>query len=27
VGCPQFPTTLPTLDELIGLQADPSLTF
>jgi len=23
VGCPQFPTTLPTLDELIGLQADP----
>jgi len=23
VGCPQFPTTLPTLDELIGLEADP----
>ena len=23
VGCPQVPTTLPTLDELIGLQPDP----
>ena len=23
VGCPQVPTTLPTLDELIGLQDDP----
>jgi undecaprenyl phosphate-alpha-L-ara4FN deformylase len=23
VGCPQVPTTLPTLDELIGLQSDP----
>jgi len=23
VGCPQVPTTLPTLDELIGLHADP----
>jgi undecaprenyl phosphate-alpha-L-ara4FN deformylase len=22
IGCPQLPTTLPTLDELIGLQAD-----
>ena len=23
VGCPQVPTTLPTLDELIGLHDDP----
>ena len=23
LGCPQIPTTLPTLDELIGLHADP----
>jgi len=23
LGCPQFPTTLPTLDELMGLAADP----
>jgi hypothetical protein len=23
VGCPQLPTTLPTLDELIGLHDDP----
>ena len=23
IGCPQFPTTLPTLDELIGLHPDP----
>ena len=24
IGCPQFPTTLPTLDELVGLQDDPT---
>ena len=24
IGCPQLPTTLPTLDELIGLESDPA---
>jgi undecaprenyl phosphate-alpha-L-ara4FN deformylase len=24
IGCPQLPTTLPTLDELIGLEPDPA---
>jgi peptidoglycan/xylan/chitin deacetylase (PgdA/CDA1 family) len=24
IGCPQLPTTLPTLDELVGIEADPA---
>ena len=24
IGCPQLPTTLPTLDELIGIESDPA---